>query len=120
MASLQDVQAWRGHKVLDPEGHKIGTVEDVYLDRETSEPEWAAVKTGLIGSNVSFVPIHGVTPTDGELRLPYTKEQVKDAPEIEVDGALSVEDEERLYEHYGRARPETAGGTPTAEGAGDA
>lgn len=113
MPTLQDIQTWRGHKAVDPEGHKIGTVEDIYLDRATGEPEWAAVKTGRFGSNVSFVPIEGATPGDGELRLNYTKDQIKDSPDIEADGALSTEDEQRLHEHYGRAAPVDAGGDLT-------
>ena len=39
---------------------------------------------------------------DGEVRLAYTKDQIKDAPNVDADGALSREEEQRLYEHYGR------------------
>jgi uncharacterized protein (TIGR02271 family) len=50
---------------------------------------------------VSFVPVQGVT-TDGDgLRLPWTKELIKDAPRADADGHLSREDETRLYQHYG-------------------
>ena len=103
MPSLQDIENWRGRTLVDNDGDKIGKVEDVYLDRSSGEPEWVAVKTGLFGSNVSFVPIHDASPADDDLRVPYTKDQVKDAPNIDPDGELSQEEERRLYQHYGRS-----------------
>jgi sporulation protein YlmC with PRC-barrel domain len=32
-----------GHKAVDRNGDKIGTIDEVYLDDATGEPEWAAV-----------------------------------------------------------------------------
>jgi sporulation protein YlmC with PRC-barrel domain len=88
--------------MIDADGHKIGTIEDIYLDRQTGEPEWATVKTGLFGTKHSFVPIAQAEPTDDDrIRVPFQKEQVKDAPKAETDGELSPDEERQLYEHYG-------------------
>jgi uncharacterized protein (TIGR02271 family) len=103
MPTMEDIQTWRGRTLVDRDGDKIGKIEDIYLDRSSGEPEWVAVKTGMFGSNVSFVPIHGASPTGDELRATYTKDHVKDAPNIDPDGELSPEDERRLYQHYGRS-----------------
>jgi sporulation protein YlmC with PRC-barrel domain len=104
MRTLQDVQTWRGMKVVDADGDKIGTIEDVYLDRHTGEPAWATVKTGLFGLKSSFVPIRDAEAIgDNEIRVPVQKELVKDAPKIDPDAELSPEEERRLYEHYGRS-----------------
>src|SRR3954449_5876793 len=103
MATLQDIETWRGRTLVDRDGDKIGKVEDVYLDRSSGEPEWVAVKTGLFGSNVSFVPIHDADTAGDDLRVAYEKDQVKDAPNINPDGELSPEEERRLYQHYGRS-----------------
>ena len=103
MATLQDIETWRGRTLVDNDGDKIGKIEDVYLDRSSGEPEWVAVKTGLFGSNVSFVPIGDASPAGDDLRVGYTKDQVKDAPNIDPDGELSPEEERRLYQHYGRS-----------------
>jgi uncharacterized protein (TIGR02271 family) len=100
--TLQDAQTYRGATVIDSAGDKIGTVDDIYLDRATGEPEWASVKTGLFGMKSSFVPISHATGGDGELRVDVTKDQVKDAPHIDADDQLSPEEEQRLYAHYGR------------------
>jgi sporulation protein YlmC with PRC-barrel domain len=103
MSNLEEVQAWRGRKVVDADGDKIGTIEDVFLDRHTGEPEWATVKTGLFGLKSSFVPIRDAQVTDeDEVRVPLKKEQVKDAPKIDADGELSPDQERQLWEYYGR------------------
>jgi uncharacterized protein (TIGR02271 family) len=102
MATINEVQTWQGRTVHGPDGDKIGTVEDVYLDRETGEPEWLTVKTGLFGSRVSFVPLQGAQVSGDDLRIEYDKSLVKDAPNVDADGQLSPEEERALYEHYGR------------------
>src|SRR3954465_14071076 len=102
MATMQDIETWRGRTLVDRDGDKIGKIEYVYLDRSSGEPEWVAVKTGLFGSNLSFVPIHGADTAGDDLRVVYEKDQVKDAPNIDPDGELSPEEERRLYQHYGR------------------
>ena len=103
MPTLQDVETWRGSELRSSDGDKIGSIEEVYLDRESGEPEWIAVKTGLFGSNHSFVPIEGASYSDGAVTVPHDKATVKDAPNISADGELSAEEEQRLYEHYGRS-----------------
>ena len=71
------------------------------MDAETGKPEWLAVKTGMFGSKVSFVPIAEASEAGGDVRVPYDKQQVKDAPNAEADGELSQEEEASLYSHYG-------------------
>src|SRR3954469_6586378 len=103
MATLQDIETWRGRQLVDRDGDKIGKIEDVYLDRQSGEPEWVAVKTGLFGSNVSFVPISDASTSGDDLAVAYTKDQVKDAPNVDPDGERAPEEERRLYQHYGRS-----------------
>jgi hypothetical protein len=55
--------------MVDAEGHQIGTIEAIYLDRHTGEPAWATVKTGPFGTKHSFVPIAEAELTDdGQVR----------------------------------------------------
>jgi uncharacterized protein (TIGR02271 family) len=102
MTTSQDVQEWRGLKAVDADGEKVGTVGEVYLDRGSGVPEWLTVSTGLFGSRTSFVPIGDAQVSGDEVRLAYRKDEIKDAPNVDPDGALSAEEEQRLYEHYGR------------------
>ena len=100
MPTLQDVQTWKGQTLFGSDNDKIGEVADVYLDRQSGEPEWLAVKTGLFGSNLSFVPIREASTAGDGVAVPYDKALVKDAPNVEADGELTPEEERRLYEHY--------------------
>ncbi len=99
--SMTDITRWKGLDVVDPTGDKIGEIEDIYLDEQTDQPEWLAVRTGLFGRRISFVPLAEAQPSGDSVAVPYTKAQVKDAPNAEPDGLLSEQEEARLYDHYG-------------------
>jgi len=103
MHTSTDTQQWRGAKAVDSNGDKLGTIDEIYLDRGSNEPEWVTISTGLFGTRTSFAPVAGADFRDGEVHLAYTKDQVKDAPNVDADGALSSEEERRLYEHFGRS-----------------
>src|SRR5918999_6393183 len=75
--------------------------------------------------------MRGMTALDREgdnVRVPYEKSHVKDAPHAEADGALSQQEEARLYQHYGLEYGESRsdsglpqggaprGGDPTPDG----
>ena len=36
---IDTVQSWRGREVVDVQGQKVGTVDEIYLDDETDQPE---------------------------------------------------------------------------------
>lgn len=90
-----------GGDVLDSTGDKIGAIGQLYVDDRSAQPSWVTVRTGLFGMRESFVPLDDATEDDNNIRVPYTKDQVKDAPNIDADEHLSPEEEEELYRHYG-------------------
>ena len=114
--NTSDVTRLRGLEVVDRDGDKIGKVDEIYLDQHSDKPEWLAVKTGLFGSNVSFVPLAEATTEDDVVRVPYEKAQVKDAPNADPDGELSQEEEARLYRHYGLDYSESRSDSGLPEG----
>jgi uncharacterized protein (TIGR02271 family) len=88
--------------VLDPEGDKIGTVGEIWLEEGSHEPVWVSVRTGMFGMKESFVPLQGAEAgADAALHVAVRKDQVKDAPRVDADGRLSSEEELALYAHYG-------------------
>jgi uncharacterized protein (TIGR02271 family) len=120
MPTIEEVKAWRGGTVVDREGDKIGSIDEVYMDEDTGSPEWLAVKTGMFGTRLSFVPLAEASRSGDEVRVPYEKAQVKDAPGVDPDGELSQQEEASLYSHYGlpysesrsdSGLPETGAGT---------
>jgi sporulation protein YlmC with PRC-barrel domain len=95
-----DPRSLIGRRVVDSQGTKVGTVDEVYLDDATGEPEWAAVRTGFFGRD-TFVPLATGEFVDDTLHIPYDKALVKDAPDFGVSRHLSAEQERQLYRHYG-------------------
>jgi sporulation protein YlmC with PRC-barrel domain len=114
--TTQSVLEWRGQELLDNDGQKIGTIEEIYLDTETDQPEWALVKTGLFGGKGTFVPLQQANPSEGGVQVPFEKSHVKDAPNVDPDGELSQSEEQTLYRHYGLEYGESQSGSGLPEG----
>ena len=88
-----------GSTAYDSDGDKIGTVGNVYYDDETDQPKWLTVNTGFFGTNESFVPVQAADLAgDGRVTVTYDKAMVKDAPNVNEDGHLSVEDEQQALQ----------------------
>lgn len=100
--TVEGLMALRGNDVYDNEGSKIGSLEQVYVDNDTGEPSWVAVKTGLFGRNVSLVPLESARYGDRQsLQVAHAKDVVEDAPDVDPDSELSEQEVVRLYRHYG-------------------
>jgi sporulation protein YlmC with PRC-barrel domain len=101
LPDIDTVLDWRGRTVVDRDGEKIGKLDDLYLDEETSRPEWAGISTGVFGRRQSLVPLRDAQLVDEDVQVPFEQEQVKDAPKVEPEETLSQEEEASLYRHYG-------------------
>jgi len=100
MLSSEDFARMKGRTMVGRNG-KIGKIDELYADRESGEPTFATVQSGLFGSKTHFVPLQQADLRGDEVVVPYDEEQVKAAPSIAEDADLSPEEEERLYQHYG-------------------
>jgi PRC-barrel domain len=101
MTMPQDTEKYIRRAAVDAEGNRIGKVTKVYLDDQTGQPQWLLVETGLFGTRQSFAPVRG-SRLDGEelVVLAVSKDQVKDAPNIDPDGHISQSEEDALREYY--------------------
>jgi uncharacterized protein (TIGR02271 family) len=100
--------------VVAPDGSKIGSIGQVYLDDETGNPSWVTAKTGLFGTSQSFVPLEGASLQGRNIQVAYDEHKVKGAPRVDDDGALSPQEEDELYGYYGVGSQGTAvSGTTT-------
>jgi hypothetical protein len=80
MFEAANIREWRGHDVVDAEGHKIGELEAVYVDIGIDLPSFATVKVGMpTRHRLVFVPLNQATVGPGYLKVCYDKKQVKDA-----------------------------------------
>ncbi|MFF7448949.1 MULTISPECIES: PRC-barrel domain-containing protein [unclassified Streptomyces] len=111
MFEAYDIREWRGHDVVDHEGHKIGALEAIYVDTATDQPAFATVTIGLpTRHRLVFVPLGDATVGPGYLKVAYDKKQVKEAPSIGTDGELLAEDEKTVFAHYALDYRTGAGG----------
>ena len=91
------VAEWRGRNAVDVDGDKVGTILRDLRGRRDRRPEWLAVKTGHVRVEGELHPVRRGERFDGDVRLPYDKRQIKDAPSAEADGELSQKEEAGLY-----------------------
>jgi uncharacterized protein (TIGR02271 family) len=88
--------------VYGSDGDRIGGVKQVYTNDQSGQPEWLTVSTGLFGTKETFIPLADADLSGDRVTVPFTKAEVKDAPNVDADGHLSPEEEQQLYSYYGR------------------
>ncbi|MEO3887709.1 PRC and DUF2382 domain-containing protein [Nonomuraea sp. B5E05] len=104
--------------VVGSDGQSIGKVGQVYLNDRSGEPEWVTVRTGLFGMKQTFVPLANARRSGEEIRVPFDKEMIKGAPNIDVDDRLTIDEEANLYRYYGMrpsSVPQQRAGEPRTE-----
>jgi uncharacterized protein (TIGR02271 family) len=117
MPDIDTIRTWQGRTLVDRQGSRIGSIDAIYLDDQTGQPEWALVNTGLFGTKSSFVPLAQATQAGEEVRVPYDKQLVKDAPRVDPDQHLSEAEERQLWRHYGLDYDRTTRRRATGRGA---
>jgi hypothetical protein len=101
MTTSKDPRDYIRSVAVDAEGNRIGKITKVYHDDQTGQPLWILVETGLFGTRQSFAPVHG-SRFDGEqlVVLAVSKDQVKDAPNIDSDAHVSESEQDALRQYY--------------------
>lgn len=95
------VGEWLGKVILGHDGDRIGKLRDVYVDVETGAPMFGTVREGVFARHLTFVPLVGVQVSPDSLQVTATKDQVRSAPDIELqDEELSQADESAPYHHF--------------------
>ena len=79
----RELADWADRDLLDPNGDKIGKVDELYYDETTGKPDWLLVRTGLFGTKKTFVPASEVRQQGEDLVVSFSKDRVKDAPRVE-------------------------------------
>ena len=101
MPDIDTVRTWEGRTLVDRDGTPVGSINAIYLDDRTGQPEWALVNTGLFGTRSSFVPVAQAAESGENVQVPYDKRRIKDAPRVDPDQHLSEAEERQLWHHYG-------------------
>jgi hypothetical protein len=101
-APIEDVSSLPGKRISDQAQNPIGQVKEIFAN-EDGFPMWVAVevKTGLGDKRIAFVPLARIKDEGGELRVPYSKQRIGDAPEVADGESISAECDRKLRDYYG-------------------
>jgi hypothetical protein len=107
---------WQGRTLVDHHGEPLGTIEVIYLDKVTNQPEWALLEAGA-GLARTFVPLVSAGEEGDTVRVGFAKTLVEGAPSMPADQELSEDQEGELYRHYGvpYSRADSPSGLPAGE-----
>ncbi|HMA47579.1 MAG TPA: PRC and DUF2382 domain-containing protein, partial [Frankiaceae bacterium] len=108
-----DYRSLQGKTVYGSDGEKIGKIADLYDDDSGGAPLFATVNTGLFGLKTTFIPLAQAEARGDDVVVPYTKDFVKGAPNVEADAELSPQEEQEIFAYYG-----LGGGTAATAGTG--
>jgi uncharacterized protein (TIGR02271 family) len=91
-----------GYEVYDPNGEKIGKVDDLFVD-ENDNPEYVGVKMGFLGTSSTLIPMDIAQVDDASSRISVSSEKktVKDGPTFDDDRQITPEYEEQVRSYYG-------------------
>ncbi len=98
--SLNEALGWIGSRVDDIYGANVGRLEDVWIDPGTGVPRWLLVKEGRFGGRTTLIPFEDATAGAGHVWVPYERDVVRSAPEIEPGAPLTQHVEASLRTHY--------------------
>jgi PRC-barrel domain len=101
-APIDDVSTLPGKKISDQAQNPIGKVEEIFAT-DDGYPMWVAVElsAGIGQKRIAFVPLARIKDENGELRVPYSRQRIGDAPEVEDGEGISAECDRRLRDYYG-------------------
>ncbi|WP_049361478.1 PRC and DUF2382 domain-containing protein [Corynebacterium aurimucosum] len=85
----------------DKDGEKLGNVNEVFVDDQSGQPTFVEVNHGLFGMNSSLVPLRGHDFSGDDLKLGFSKDRIKDAPDFDSDKPLTPEAQSDIFKHYG-------------------
>jgi hypothetical protein len=97
---IEEIERWEGQSVVDCDGKRIGTLEDVYLAAGSSDAAFACVKAGMLGRRHFVVPLAGASLSRDDLRVAYEQDHVKQGPQSEPGAALDSAIEQDIARHY--------------------
>ena len=102
---LRSVNSLLGYTVLATDG-EIGSVNDMFFDDQTWGTAYLVVRLGhaITRREVLLPPTALGQPDWGKQQFPvaYSKQQVEDSPDIDLDQPISRQREKELFEYFGR------------------
>jgi|SRR3954447_8760382 sporulation protein YlmC with PRC-barrel domain len=97
----------RGLEVYDVNGEQIGSVEDLYVDRDSRLPRFLEVSAGGflgIGKKHFLIPIEEISREMGEDRVTVNqpRDKVVESPDFDPDDVANPDIQRAIHAYYGR------------------
>src|SRR5919205_3765554 len=94
-------EKYAGYEVHDPQGQKIGQVDDLFLD-ENDQPEYLGVKMGFLGTRSTLIPFEMARVNDARqlIEVASEKETLKNGPTFDDDKEITPAFENEVYSYY--------------------
>jgi uncharacterized protein (TIGR02271 family) len=112
ITNLGVLRGWGGQDLVDRDGVKAGSIVDLYVDEQTEQPTWGLVRTGLLGSRQTLVPLDQATVPlammisgAGSVQVPFESAAILDAPSVAVGQEISESTAIALCRYYGLGDP---------------
>lgn len=138
MQTTTDPARLFGYDVLDSEGNKVGSIDNVWVDDATNELEFVGMKTGFFMGKIHVIPTADAQIADRAITVPYTESKIKDTPSVSGDDDVGPDQETEIYSYYGidrststsptglppggttqDSRTDAGGGRPISDSAGE-
>lgn len=91
--------SWVGFR-LDGIGGRLGRVHGVLFDSDGAGPRWLVVRVARFGRRTA-VPYEFAVAGDGRVWVPFSRELIRSAPEVDAAVGLDPAGESELSRHYG-------------------
>jgi hypothetical protein len=95
-----DIRGWVGHRLDEIGGTNVGKIDGVFVDEETGEAEWLLARMGRFGHH-TLVPARDAVEGVKRVWVPYTRDQIRQAPKAEPSAPLTAGAERALLAHFG-------------------
>jgi sporulation protein YlmC with PRC-barrel domain len=99
--TLESLSQLRGADVYSADGARLGSVQEIYFDDETGDPEWVGLGAGFLGTKRKVVPVEGLRTEGDHLKVPFTRDRVRDEPDYDFEDRISLEAEQALSSYFG-------------------
>jgi uncharacterized protein (TIGR02271 family) len=104
--SPEELNRFYEYDVFDHEEHHMGNITGLWEDH-TGKPSFVGVKTAWLFGKTHVIPLHAaqVDAEEGHVYVPYSEEQIKNAPTFDTDAELDTNKEQEVYTYYGVQAP---------------
>ncbi len=102
-------QDLRDKDAYDANGEHIGTVEHLYMDRQTKEVRYVGIGAGGflgMGEKHFLLPLEAITDvSDDRVTLNQDREKITGSPDYDPGAAPTPDHQRGLYDYYGYPYP---------------